>query len=162
WRRRFSKDGGDARQFARAAYFNTTGVPIHGHIRTRSKIIGHARFHELGGFDPDHPLAMINSVFECAEPSFWNEQNKVFFKRRLSTPEQPDYFLVAVRATEVGRLDARSWAWRSERTFLLSFSECRDQQEAMLLMPPDSWLRTDLGRFELRPFVSWPWSARLQ
>jgi len=30
------------------------------------------------------------------------------------------------------------------------------------LMPPGGWLRTDVGRFVLRPFVSWPWTARLQ
>jgi len=32
----------------------------------------------------------------------------------------------------------------------------------MLLMPTSSWLRTDVGRFVVRPFVTWPWSARLQ
>jgi hypothetical protein len=80
----------------------------------------------------------------------------------LSAPQQPDYFLVVVRACEVGHLDVGSLAWRSEGTLLISFSECRNQQEAMLLMPTDSWLRTDVGRFVVRPFVTWPWSARLQ
>ena len=162
WRRRFGKNENDPKRFARAAYFNTTGVPVNGHIRTRPKIVGHVRFNGVGGFDPSHPMAMINSVFECAEPCVWNGQNKVLFERRLPSPEQPDYFLVAVRAAEVGRFDLGSPAWRSEGTLLISFSECRDQQEAMLLMPPGSWLRTVLGRFELKPFVSWPWSARLQ
>jgi len=53
-------------------------------------------------------------------------------------------------------------AWKSEGTLLISFSESRDQQEVMLLMPADAWLRSDLGRYVVRPFVSWPWSARLQ
>jgi hypothetical protein len=162
WRRRFGKDENDSKRFARAAYFNTTGVPVNGDIRTRPKIVGHIRFNGVGGFDPNHPLAMINSVFDCAEPCIWEGQNKVLFRRMLSTPQQPDYFLVVVRAAEVGHLDVGSSVWRSEGTLLISFSECRDQQEAMLLMPAGSWLRTDLGRFELRPFVSWPWSARLQ
>jgi hypothetical protein len=86
----------------------------------------------------------------------------VLFRRMLPTPQQPDYFLVAVRSAEVGHLDVGSPAWRSEGTLLISFSEGRGQQEAMLLMPPDSWLRTDLGRLVLRPFISWPWSARLR
>lgn len=162
WRRRFGKDENDPRRFARAVYFNTTGVPVKGRVRTRPKIVGHVRFNGIGGFDPNHPLAMINSVFECAEPCVWQGQNKVLFKRMLPTPQQPDYFLVVVRSPEVGYLDLGSPAWRSEGTLLISFSECRDEQEAMLLMPPHSWLQTDLGRFELRPFVSWPWSARLQ
>jgi hypothetical protein len=162
WRRRFGKDASDARRFVRAAYFNTTGVPVNGTIRTRPKIIGHVRFNGIGGFDPNHPLAMINTVFECAEPCVWQGQNKVLFKHRLPVPQQPDYFLVVVRSAEIGRLDVGSPAWRSEGTLLISFSESRRQQEAMLLMPRDSWLRTDFGRFALRPFVSWPWSARLQ
>ena len=162
WRRRFGKNQGDPRRFARAAYFNTTGVHVDGRVRTRPRIVGHVRFNSVGGFDPNYPLRMINSVFECAEPCIWQGQNKVLFKRMLSAPQQPDYFLVVVRACEVGRLDVGSPAWRSEGTLLISFSECRNQQEAMLLMPTDSWLRTDVGRFVVRPFVSWPWSARLQ
>jgi hypothetical protein len=162
WRRRLGKDESDSKRFVRAAYFNTTGVPVKGTIRTRPKIAGHVRFNGVGGFDPNHPLSMINGVFDCAEPCVWNGQNKVLFKRMLSVPQQPDYFLVVVRAAEVGRLDVGSPVWRSEGTLLISFSECRDQQETMLLMPRGSWLRTNLGRFEVRPFVSWPWTARLQ
>jgi hypothetical protein len=162
WRHRFGKNGNDPRRFARAAYFNTTGVPVNGTIRTRPKITGHVRFNGVGGFDPNRPLAMINSVFECAEPCVWNGQNKVLFKHRLSAPEQPDYFLVVVKSADIGHLDVGSPAWRSEGTLLISFSECRDQQEAMLLMPQGSWLRTDRGLYEVRPFVNWPWTARLQ
>jgi hypothetical protein len=162
WRRRFGKNENEPRRFARAAYFNTTGVPINGRARTRPKIVGHVRFNGVGGFDPNHPLAMLNSVFECAEPCVWQGQNKLLFKRMLPTPQQPDYFLVVVRSAEVGHVEVGSLAWRSEGTLLISFSECRGKQEAMLLMPADSWLRTDLGKFVLRPFVSWPWSARLQ
>jgi len=162
WRRRFGKNKRDAKRFARAAYFNTTGVQVNGAIRTRPKIVGHARFNGVGGFDPNHPLAMINCVFECADPCVWQGQNKVLFRRMLPTPQSPDYFLIVVRASEIGHLDVGSPAWRSEGTLLISFSEWRDQQEAMLLMPLDSWLRTGLGRFVVRPFVSWPWSARLQ
>jgi hypothetical protein len=162
WRHRFGKDESHPRQFVRAAHFNTTGVPINGKMRTRPKIVGHVRFNGIREFDPNNPLAMINSVFECAEPCIWQGQNKVLFRRMLPTPQQPDYFLVAVRSAEVGHLDVGSPAWRSEGTLLISFSEGRGQQEAMLLMPPDSWLRTDLGSLVLRPFISWPWSARLQ
>lgn len=162
WRWRFGKDQSDSRRFARAAYFNTTGVPVGGQIRSRPRIVGHVRFNGVGGFDPNHPLGMINSVFECAEPCVWKGQNKVLFKRMLPTPQQPDYFLVVVRSSEVGHLDVGSPSWRSEGTLLISFSECRDKQEAMLLMPAGSWLRTDLGKFVLKPFISWPWSARLQ
>lgn len=161
WRRRIG-DPRDSRQFARAAYFNTTGVPVNGKIRTRPKIVGHVRFNGVGGFDPNYPLRMMNSVFECADPCIWQGQNKVLFQRMLPTPQPPDYFLVVARASEVGHLDVGSPAWKSEGTLLISFSESRGQQEVMLLMPADAWLRSDLGTYVVRPFVSWPWSARLQ
>ena len=162
WRRRFGKSQNSPRRSAGAAFFNTTGVPVDGKIRTRPKIVGHVRFNGIGGIDPDRPLGMINTVFECAEPCIWQGQNKVLFERRLPAPQHPDYYLVVVRACEIGHLDVGSPAWRSEGTLLISFSECRNQQEAMLLMPPGSWLRSEVGKFALRPFISWPWSARLQ
>jgi hypothetical protein len=67
WRHRWGKAQSDAKTYA-PAYFNTTGVPVNGAIRTRPKIVGHARFNGVGGFNPNHPLRMINNVFECAEP----------------------------------------------------------------------------------------------
>lgn len=162
WRRRFGKDENDPKRFVRAAYFNTTGVPVNGVIRTRPKIPGHVRFNGVGGFDPNRPLQMINSVFECADPCVWNGQNKLLFERMLPAPQAPDYFLVVVRAADVGRVNVGSPAWRSEGTLLISFSECGNQQEVMLLMPLLGWLRTDAGKYVLCPFISWPWNARLQ
>ena len=162
WRRRLGKDPNDPKRLAHAAYFNTTGVPVDGKIRTRPKIVGQVRFNGIGGFNPNRPLSLINTVFESAEPCIWQGQNKDLFERKLPAPRQPDIFLVVVRACEIGHLDVGSPAWRSEGTLLISFSENRDRQEAMLLMPPASWLRTAVGRFALRPFISWPWSARLQ
>lgn len=162
WRHRWGKEPSDPKRFARAAYFNTTGVPVNGTIRTRPKIVGHARFNGVGGFNPNYPLRMINSVFECAEPCVWQGQNKVLFKRMLSAPVQPDYHLVVVKACEAGRIDVANPGWRSDDTLLISFSECREQQEAMLLMPAYSWVRTALGAFVLQPFKVWPWSARLR
>ncbi|MCI0628646.1 MAG: hypothetical protein L0387_44525, partial [Acidobacteria bacterium] len=76
-------------------------------------------------------------------------------------PVQPDYHLVVVKACEAGRMDVANPAWRSDDTLLISFSECRGQQEAMLLMPAHSWVRTAVGTFVLEPFQAWPWSARL-
>src|SRR5258708_35242096 len=162
WRRRIGKDPSDPRRFARAAYFNTTGVPVNGTVRNRRKIVGHVRLNGVGGFDPNYPLRMVNSVFECADPCIWQGQNKVLFERILPTPRQPDYFLVVARSSEVGHLDVGSPAWKSEGTLLISFSESRDQQEVMLLLPADAWLRGDLGRFALHPFGSCACASSLQ
>lgn len=162
WRRRIGKDRNNRKLLAHSAYFNTTGVLVNGAIRSRPKIAGHVRFNGVGGFDPNAPLRMLNNVFECAEPCVWQEQNKILCKRLLPTPQQPDYLLVVTKSREVGHIDVGPTTWKSGDSLLISFSECHKQQELMLLMRPGGWLRTDVGKFVLRPFTSWPWTARLQ
>jgi hypothetical protein len=161
WRRKFAKDRNDLRRFAQGVYYNTTGVDIAGAIRQRPKIAGYARFHACGGFDPHHPARMISRIFECADPCVWQGENKLLFQRVLPKPERPDAFLVVARPELNGALTVGGIDWRSCNTWLLSFSECGDKQEAMLLMPIDGWLHTQLGRFVLEPGIHQPWTARL-
>jgi hypothetical protein len=162
WRRRFGKDPDDPRRFARAAYYNTTGVPVHGKIRTRSKVAGHARFNSTGGFDSNCPQRIINRVFECDEPCVWRGQNKILFKYMLTAPREPDLFLVVARQSEVGRLHIGNSGWKSDNGVLIAFSECCDDQESMLLLPAYGWIRSDVGTFLVQPAPARPWIARLQ
>ncbi len=162
WRRRVLGDASDAERFARATYFNTTGVMANGKIIRHRRIAGHARFNSSGGFDPDYPSRTIGKVFACNEPCIWNGQNKVFFRHIVRTPVEPDCFLVVVKSHEFGRLDIGAEGWKSEAGFLISFSEWRDQQEAMLLMPCGNWVRTELGRLVLVRDEQVPWHARLR
>jgi len=162
WRRRFGRNPDDPKRFARAAYFNTTGVPVNGVIRTRAKVDGHARFNAVSGFDPNCPQRMINRVFECDEPCVWQGQNKILFKRMLHAPRQPDCFLVVAKQSEIGRLHIGNVGWKSDDGLLISFSECGDAQEIMLLLPANDWIRTDIGKFTLQPIAARPWIARLQ
>jgi hypothetical protein len=162
WRQRFGRDPGDPRRFARAAYYNTTGVPIDGTIRPRSKVAGHARFNSTGGFNPNYPQRMINRVFECDEPCVWQGQNKVFFKYMLAAPRELDFFLVVARQSEIGRLHVGDSGWKSDNGLLISFSQCHDEQECMLLLPAYGWIRSDAGTFALQPMPARPWIARLQ
>lgn len=162
WRRRFSNDQHDPRRFALGAYLNTTGVTVNGRVRQRPQIIGYARFNQRGGgFDPNHPTRMINRVFECAPPCVWLGQNKLLFKRILASPDKPDGFLVVVRPEITGMVKVGTVNWRSADSWLVAFSECHSQQEAMLLMPAYGWIRTELGRFVLEPTTGRPWLGRL-
>src|SRR5271157_3764756 len=161
WRWRLRRVAGHTQCLAESAYYNTTGVDISGNVRQRPKIVGYARFNRQGGFDPNHPSRMINRVFECANPCVWQGQNKLLFKRRLTTHERPDCFLVVVRPELTGALKVGSANWRSADSWLLAFSECRDQQEGMLLMPAYGWIQTELGRFVMEPGAGRPWVGRL-
>ncbi len=162
WRRRFGKDVNDPKRFLRSAYYNTTGVTVGGHIRTRPKLIGHVRFNGIGGFDPDCPARMLNRVFECEHPCIWQGQFKVLFKYLLPHPEPPDYYLVAATQNNMGHVSVDAEGWKSDNALLISFSEWRDQQEALLLMPAYSWLTTQVGTFVLEPSPTHPWLATLR
>ncbi len=51
--------------------------------------------------------------------------------------------------------------WRSADSWLIAFSECREQQEGMLLMPAYGWIRAELGKFVMEPVIGRPWLGRL-
>jgi hypothetical protein len=161
WRHRFGKDASDPLRFACGVYYNTTGIEIAGTIRQRPRIRGYARFHNCGGFDAHCPQRMINRVFDCADPCVWNGDNKLLFRRVLSRPQRPDRFLVVVRPALIGKVTIGNGAWRCKESWLLSFSEYSDQQEAMLLLPAHGWIESELGRFVLQPEMNRPWIARL-
>ena len=84
---------------------------------------------------------MISKVFDCEPPCIWNGHNKVLFKTLLR------------RAGEAGRVpgrresgadrrhQSRAQLWLHSEVKLISFSECGDDQEVMLVMPAYSWVR---------------------
>src|SRR5258708_113397 len=161
WRHRLGKQTHEAGRFAQPVYYNTTGIVVNGSVRQRPQIRGYARFDAAGGFDPAHLSRMINRVFECAEPSVWMGCNKLLFKRVLKADVPPDCFLVIARSDLTGQLAVGTEGWRSADTWVISFSECRGQQEAMLLMPVRAWIRSRVGRFVLESSEPRPRSARL-
>ncbi len=161
WRHRLGKQTHERGRFVQPVYYNTTGVVVNGNVRERPQICGYARFDAVGGFDPNHLTRMINRVFECGEPSVWMGCNKLLFKRVLKAGEPPDSFLVVARSQLTGQLAVGIEGWRSPDTWLLSLSDCGDQQEALLVMTVCGWIRTDHGRFMLEPLERQPWIARL-
>ena len=161
WRHRLATQTHEKDHFVQSVYYNTTGVAVNGRVRQRPQICGYARFDMIGAFDPNHLSRMLNRVFECADPSVWMGCNKLLFRRVLSAGKRPDRFLVVARSDMIGQLSVGAQGWRSADTWLLSFSECASQQEAMLLMSVDSWIAGSLGRFVLDFPESRAWVARL-
>jgi len=160
WTRR----GGDAERSRRldAAYYNTTGVLVGGKLRNRPRVYGVARFNGNSGFRPDRAFQVLSRVFECEAPCVWEGVPKVLFKVLLPRPAKPDVYLVAITAEQSGGIDKDPGAtWLHPDVQLISFSECRDQQEVMVVMPPFSWLRGRLGTFFLEPATRRAWDARL-
>ena len=100
-------------------------------------------------------------MFDCAEPCVWKGCNNLLFRRMLKAGERPDFFLVVARSDLTGQLAVGTEGWRSADTWLISFSECRGRQEAMLLMPVRAWIRSGVGTFVLESSELRPRFARL-
>ncbi|MCZ2078358.1 MAG: hypothetical protein LC130_25585 [Bryobacterales bacterium] len=144
------------------AYYNTTGVQVGSKVRNRPRVYGHARFNAAGGFRPDCAYQMMNKVFDCEPPSFWDGHHKVLFKALLRRPAKPDAYLVVTTEEQSGGVDKRhDGKWLDDVSQLISFSECSDRQEIMVVMPPYGWLCGRLGTFFLEPERGRPWQARL-
>lgn len=162
WRRRLRWGAASGREAAHTAYYNTTGVLVDGHLRTRSRIIGHLRFNGTSGLDPNYPARAIHQVFQCADPCVWKGQNKLLFERLIHPSPCPDFYLVMARSEDVGALTVGSAGWRSTNSWIISFSEGGERQEAMLLMTASSWIRTQLGMFVVEPQPQAPWVGQLR
>ncbi len=164
WTRRNAKIDRPSGRFGTpgVAYYNTSGVLVSGKLRNRPCVYGVARFNARGGFRPDCLHQMMHKVFDCEPPCVWNGRNKVLFKSLLSRPEKPDAYLVILTAEQSGGVNRdHAGGWLHRAAQLISFSECNEQQEIMLVMPAFSWVRGRLGPFYLEPVAQKPWQARL-
>ena len=163
WERRFGKNIAYPTGSSQAAFYNTTGVLVKDKVRYRWRIGGKIRFNGVGGFTPTNPSRALNRVFECKEPETtrggWTQ---ILFRRMLSGPERPHFYLFVVTAEYTGRIDIRSSCWKADSVQVVALSEHDDQQEAMLLMPAYSWVRGELGTFYAEPSAKQFWSAGLR
>jgi len=163
WERRFKRDAAGDVCYDRAAFYNTTGVLVNGRVRYRWRIGGKIRFNGAGGFTPCCPRRSVDRVFECGDPETgrpgWTQ---ILFKRMLNGPHRPDFYLFVVTSEDTGRLDIESSSWKAQPVRVVALSEGAHQHEAMLLMPPYSWIRGELGTFFVEPSQGRVWSADLR
>ena len=158
WTRRANRH--DAQGKCGVAFFNTTGVLIGDTVRHRSCPYGHVRLNGCWGFRPENSDRMLNRVFECDDLAQQNGERRLFLCAPTSGAN-PDRYLVAITSAIVGRID-RCGAWRSSATDVISFSEAKNQQEAMLLIPAFGWVRGGAGTFCLSPELDDPARSNLQ
>jgi hypothetical protein len=150
-----------ARSKQACAFYNTTGIVTDGKLRHRSRVFGQLRFNETGGFNPNLIEGNIGRVFESSGPLL-KDGRSLLLHHLSKRPATPDYYLFAVTSDRTGELQIDGSGWKSDGVVLVSLSEVRDQQEAMLLMLPHSWIRGGLGRFVVEPSTERPWRAFLQ
>lgn len=163
WERRCTGAPDDGGLPSRTAYYNTTGVLVKGKLRPRWRIGGKIRFNAVGGFTAENPRRSLRRVFECKEPEIveggWTQ---LLVRRKLGSPECPDFHLIVLTNESVGRIDLQSASWKADCVQIVALSEYDDVQEAMVLMPAYSWVRGDLGTFYAEPLSGRTWSTALR
>jgi hypothetical protein len=80
----------------------------------------------------------------------------------LSQPQPPDCYLFRVSSDVTGVLEIERSGWKSDGVVLISLSQFREQQEAMLMVPIHGWIRGALGRFAAEPLADCRWRASLE
>jgi hypothetical protein len=144
-----------------AAYFNTTGVVVHGKPRPRSCIYGHVRIDQCSGFRPELAARTIHRVFEAEGVTVWSGRRKLFLRTLHPKGTTPDHYLVRVSDSELGCIN-RSDCWLCEAGEIVSFSDGNDQQEVLLVLPAFGWVRSSLGVFYLMPNPDRPCMAQMK
>lgn len=150
WWARFGRDARDPYRLTRhAAYFNSTGLRCGRKIRRHWIVSGLIRFNGVGDFNPHLPTRSIGHTFRCSDLTVAFGGNRLLFDRKASRSEIPERYLVVVTSDLHGRMDFDSGEWKSPATAVIAASQLREAQEAMLLMKPGDWVRTNCGFWRL-------------
>ncbi|MGH9440250.1 MAG: hypothetical protein ACRD22_20860 [Terriglobia bacterium] len=162
WEQRTGQDPSDPFRYSHhSAFYNTTGIRIGGRYKHRWKLGGKIRFQGGSAFDSARIANNLNCVFECDEPEPRFTWMQMCCKRRLRKPEIPDWFLFRITSEQIGWIDLKNGSAKSDDTFLLSYSAEPPEQELLILMRPDSWIRGASGSLVAEPAAHYLWRARL-
>lgn len=150
WWARFGSDPADPHRYTRhAAYYNSTGIRTGRKVRRYWVVPGLVRLNGVGSFNPHFPSRSIGQTFVAAEVDYLFGGNRLLLKHPVPGPPQPDCYLAVFSQELHGRFDFGSRGWRSPKTRVIAVSQLRETQEAMLLMRPRDWVRTELGFWRL-------------
>jgi hypothetical protein len=163
WWARFGRDPEDRYRYTRhAAYFNSAGLASGSKMKRYWIVPGLIRFNGSSDFNPQLPNRLIGSTFECTDLVVALGGNRVLFQRKAAGCLQPDYFLAVLSSDRCGPFDCRTADWKSASVAPIAVSQSCDRQEALLLMKPFAWVRTELGRWQLRTDAAVTHGARLE
>ena len=133
----------------RPIVWNSSGVLDHRRVSPRAKVFGQVRFNSRLYQEALGTSGLSGSCWQAPPLAEHLGIRKLDLQRRVRRSSLPDCYLVSVTEQLVGTLDDRSW--EPNNTFLVSFSEWKTRQEALLLVGRHGWLRGGLGSAVLTP-----------
>jgi hypothetical protein len=150
WWARFGSNPGDPHRYTRhAAYYNSTGIRCGNKVRRHWIVPGLIRFNGAGDFNPHLPSRSLGHTFLASGPDFLFGGNRLLLKKKMADSATPDCHLVVVSQELHGRFDFASSGWKSPGVLVISASQLRQTQEAMLLIKPGDWIRSSCGLWQV-------------
>ena len=149
WWAQRSHDAGDPFCFRREdAYFNAAALMSGRRLHHSSVFPGQIRFNGKSGFDPEFPLRAIGKTFLCSAPRHFGGKMHLLFERRAGE-RKPDAYLVTLKSAEHGAIEFAQPGWKSAGVRPVSISLRGERYEAMLVLGPEDWVESDLGRWQV-------------
>ena len=130
------------------AWFNSAGLR-HGRRVDYSWIWpGQIRFNRSSGFHPEFPMRAIGCTFACDMPKFYKGRTHLLVTQKCPNTE-PDEYLVTVTDGIHGQIFFDQPGWSSSGVQPISISRKGSRFEAMLLVRPDAWIKSNLGTWQI-------------
>ena len=132
----------------RAAYFNAAAVRCGRRLHHSAIFAGQVRFNSTSGFDPEFAMRAVGRTFLCTEPTQRSGKCHLLFSR--PAPQRcAEASLVTLNSADHGAVVFAEAGWKSPDVQPISISQRAFRYEAMLLMSGDSWVESELGRWQL-------------
>lgn len=147
WLRPGNNLDSDARFTSEAAVFNTTGFISGARERRNWIVAGVVRFNVGTCLEQRiRPEQIEQGKFSSPGPERNGVQNRLLLTGKVKANTPADLLLVCISSEQHGRISFDS-EWRSKGVRILTASEFRDRQESLVLVPPDGYVKTNLGEW---------------
>ena len=147
WLRPGNHPNSAARFTSEAAVFNTTGFISGARERRNWMVAGVVRLNAGTCLEQRiRPEQIQSEKFFSPGPERNGVQNRLLLTRKVKANAPVDLLLVRTSDEEHGRISFDS-EWRSKGVRVIAASEFRDRQESLLLVPPDGYVKTNLGEW---------------
>jgi hypothetical protein len=134
----------------RAAHFNAAALKSGRRLHHSAIFPGHIRFNSKSGFNPEFRLRAIGMTFYSPGPKQIDGRVHLLLEREAGKTD-PDTFLVTLNSAQHGSIRFKEAGWRSSGVLPISISLRRERYEAMLLVGPEDWVRSELGLWHIDP-----------
>ncbi len=151
WWSMHSGDANDPYCFVcRAAHFNAAALKSGRRLHHSAIFPGQVRFNSRSGCNPEFRSRAVGMTGFSPGPMQFDGRAQLLLERKAEK-SVPDAYLVTMNSADHGFIRFKEAGWRSSGVQPISISLRRQRYEAMLLIGPEDWVQSELGRWHIDP-----------